>query len=165
MRVTGGPFAAKRLPELYYDQYIRVAEEGGMRAVCETEAYQNRITANPAHEATLMNLDPDYFIEVMSNLKKHFVRKAHLPVMGVTKDELGSIDLPTIIIPGNDQTHSSESGLIAHRTIPGSKLHQLPITDQAVPIIHFQDWSIYENQIAKVYADFMKSVSEHSQSQ
>ena len=29
MRVTGGAFAAGRLPENYYDQFIRAAEEGG----------------------------------------------------------------------------------------------------------------------------------------
>ena len=33
-RVTGGDFAVKRLAERYYDQYIRLAEQGGMAAVC-----------------------------------------------------------------------------------------------------------------------------------
>ena len=36
LRVTGGPFAAARLPENYYDQYIRAARTGGMAAVCAT---------------------------------------------------------------------------------------------------------------------------------
>ena len=131
-----------------------------MSAVCETEAYQDRIAANPAHKETLMNLDPDYFIEIMSSLKNQFLKKADLPVMGVTSDELGSIDLPTMIIPGNDQTHSSESGLVAHQSIPGSKLHKLPIVDKDVPIIHFHEWSIYEDEIAKVLTEFMKSVPD-----
>src|SRR5215213_4002189 len=48
MRVTGGPFAAGRLPENYYGQFIRAAREGGMAAVCGTEQWQERIAANPA---------------------------------------------------------------------------------------------------------------------
>ena len=34
-RVTGGAFAAARLTENYYSQYIRAAQDGGMAAVCE----------------------------------------------------------------------------------------------------------------------------------
>ena len=40
LRVTGGAFAAGRLPENYYGQFIRAAREGGMAAVCATEQYQ-----------------------------------------------------------------------------------------------------------------------------
>src|SRR5690242_15878287 len=47
LRVTGGAFAAQRLPENYYGQFIRAAREGGMAAVCATEQYQERIKANP----------------------------------------------------------------------------------------------------------------------
>src|SRR5262249_43369475 len=36
-RVTGGAFAAGRLPENYYGQFIGAAERGGMAAVCATE--------------------------------------------------------------------------------------------------------------------------------
>ena len=38
-RVTGGGFAVKRLAERYYDQYIRLAGEGGMAAVCAEEHF------------------------------------------------------------------------------------------------------------------------------
>ena len=33
LRVTGGEFAAGRLPENYYGQFIRAAEQGGMAAI------------------------------------------------------------------------------------------------------------------------------------
>jgi hypothetical protein len=78
-----------------------------------------------------------------------------LPVMGVTEAELASIKAPTIVIPGNDMTHSSESGRIAHRLIRGSALHQLPIVDQQVPLILFEEWAPYESEIAQALADFM----------
>jgi pimeloyl-ACP methyl ester carboxylesterase len=65
MRLTGGEFAAGRLPEMYYGQFIRAAREGGMAAVCATEQYQERIAANPANRERLMRMDPKRYIEVM----------------------------------------------------------------------------------------------------
>ena len=157
-RVTGGEFAAKRLPENYYGQFIRAARQGGMEAVCATEQYRERIEANPANRDKLMNMDPARFIEVLSRWQELFVSGAHLPVMGVTEAELDSMKIPTIIIPGNDKTHSSESGRIAHRLIPGSELHELPITDQDVDLIPFEDWARHEDEIATVFVDFMRRV-------
>jgi hypothetical protein len=40
--------------------------------------------------------------------------------------------------------------------IPESELHQLPITDQDVPLIPFPDWAPYEEEIVRVFVDFMK---------
>jgi pimeloyl-ACP methyl ester carboxylesterase len=155
LRITGGPFAAGRLPENYYDQYIRAAETGGMAAVCATEHYAKLIETNPANRDKLMAMEPQQFIAVLKRWRDKFVAGAHLPVMGVTEAELASIKAPTIVIPGNDMTHSSESGRIAHRLIRGSALHQLPIVDQQVPLILFEEWTPYESEIAQALADFM----------
>lgn len=156
LRVTGGPFAAGRLPEQYYGQFIRAAKEGGMAAIQAMEAWQERIAANPRNAEYLKNLPVQQFIDVLTRWNEIFVASANYPVMGVTPDELRAVKTPTIIIPGNDNTHSSASGLTAHRLIPGSKLHQLPITDQDVPLIPFPEWSQYEPEIARVFAEFMK---------
>ena len=155
-RVTGGPFAAQRLPENYYGQFIRAAREGGMAAVCATQQYRERIAANPANRARLMAMDPDRYVEVMTRWRDLFVGGAHLPVMGVSEAELRSIRAPTIVIPGNDKTHSSESGRAAARMIPGSVLHELPIRDQDVPLIPFEEWAPYEDEIARVFTGFMR---------
>jgi len=165
MRVTGGAFAAGRLPENYYGQFIRAAQDGGMAAVCATEQYQERIAANPATRDRLMAMDPQRYIAVMSNWQAQFVAGANLPVMGVTEEELRSIAVPTVVIPGNDQTHSSQSGLIAHRLIPGSLLHQLPIQDQDVPLIPYPDWAPYEDEIARVFIDLMRRVESQRSNQ
>ncbi|MEE8334655.1 MAG: alpha/beta hydrolase [Alphaproteobacteria bacterium] len=156
LRVTGGAFAAGRLPENYYGRFITAAEEGGMAAVCETDAYQERIEARPENHDILMNMDPAKFIQVMKDLLAHFLAGANLPVMGVTEQELGSITAPTIIIPGNDNTHSSSSAQAAHNMIPGSELHRLPVTDQDLPLIPFPDWAEHEPEITKTFADFMR---------
>jgi len=158
MRVTGGPFAAGRLPENYYGQFIKAAKEGGMAAVCAHEQYQERIEANPATRDRLMAMDPKRYIAVMSNWQDQFVAGVNLPVMGVTEAELRSIAVPTVVIPGNDQTHSSKSGQLAARLIPGSVLHQLPITDQEVPLIPYPEWAPYEDEIARVFVDHMRKL-------
>jgi pimeloyl-ACP methyl ester carboxylesterase len=157
-RVTGGAFAAGRLPENYYGQFIRAAEQGGMDAVCATDQYRERIAANPGNRQRLLSMAPSTYIDVMSRWRDQFVSGAHHPVMGVSEAELASIRVPVIVIPGNDKVHSSASGHAAHRLIPGSLLHELPITDQDVPLIPFEQWAPYEDEIARVFAGFMRRV-------
>lgn len=155
-RVTGGAFAAGRLPEMYYGQFIRAAEAGGMAAVCATEQYKERIASNPGNRGRLMNMDPKRYIEVMTRWRDNFIKGANLPVMGVNEAELRSLKVPAIVIPGNDKTHSSASGAAAARLIPGAELHRLPITDQDVALIPFEEWAPYEDEIARVFVDFMR---------
>ncbi len=160
LRVTGGAFAAGRLPENYYGQFIRAAQQGGMAAVCATEHWKERIEANPRNGAYLRQLPAERFIAVLSKWRDIFLSGTHLPVMGVTEDELRSIKVPVIVIPGNDKTHSSASGLAAHRLIPGSELHRLAIEDQDVPLIPFPDWAPYFEEITDVFARFIARVEQ-----
>ncbi len=137
MRVTGGAFAAGRLPENYYGQFIKAAQEGGMAAVCATEQYQERIAANPQTRDRLMAMDPKQYIKVMSNWQDQFIASTKTTVFGMTDADLASISVPTVVIPGNDQTHASVNGRIAARTDsrqraastadrgPGGAAHQL----------------------------------------
>ena len=106
-----------------------------------------------------MNMPPQRFIEVLTRWREIFLAGVHLPVMGVTEAELRSIKVPTIVIPGNDKVHSSASGRTAHRLIPGSALHELPIEDQDVPLIPFEQWGPYEDEIARVFVEFMRRVT------
>jgi pimeloyl-ACP methyl ester carboxylesterase len=155
LRVTGGAFAAGRLPENYYGQFIRAAENGGMPAVLAMDQWKERVDANPRNREYLTNLPAQAFIDVLTLWKEIFVAGVHLPVMGVTAEELASIKVPTLIIPGNDKVHSSASGLAAHTHISGSTMHRLPIEDQDVPLIPFPEWSPYEGEIVRVVTDFM----------
>lgn len=158
LRVTGGAFAAARLPENYYGQFIRVAQKGGMDAVCATEQWAERIKANPHNEDYLRRLPAEKFVDVLTKWKEIFVAGAHLPVLGVTAEELGSIKVPTIVIPGNDKVHSSSSGIAAHRLIPRCQMHRLPIEDQDIPLIPFFEWAVYEEEISQVFARFIMQV-------
>lgn len=156
IRVTGGEFAAKRLPQNYYRAFIEAAESGGMAAVGETARFQEYFATNPKVRDQLMAMDPKRFIEIQSALLEKFLAGANLPVMGFTEAELGSIKVPTLVVPGNDNTHSSKSGRIAHDMIKGSEMHELPITDQDVDLVGWTEWSYLEPEIAEVFADFMQ---------
>ena len=159
LRVTGGAFAAGRLPEQYYGQYIRAAQQGGMAAICNMEQWRERIEANPANGEYLARLTARQFIDVLTRWNEIFVAGAPHPVMGVSPEELRAIKAPTIVIPGNDKTHARASGLAAHQLIAGSTLHQLPIEDQDEPLIPFPHWSPYEPEIARVFAEFMNLIA------
>ena len=158
LRVTGGEFAAKRLPENYYGQFIKVANEGGMAKLIEMDAWKERFKENPAGRDYLAKLPADKFIAVFTRWKEIFEAGGKHPVMGVTEQELRSIKVPTVIIPGNDQTHSSASAAIAHKYIPGSEVHQLPITDQEMPLIPWTQWAPHEDEIANTFVKFMQRV-------
>jgi len=156
-RVTGGAFAAGRLPQQYYRQYIQAAEAGGMQAVSDTEQYRERIAANPSNRDRLMAMNPQRYIAIMQRWLDLFEAGAKYPVMGVSEAELNSIKVPTIVIPGNDKTHASGSGVTAHRSIPGSKLHMLPVTDQDRDLIPIEEWAPLEDEITQVFCEFMRA--------
>ncbi len=158
LRVTGGAFAAKRLPENYYGQFIRIAKEGGMKAIMATPEYQERITENPANEARLRAMDVDKYLGHMNRLLELFLAGGHLPVMNVTDEQLATIKAPTLIIPGNDNTHASQSAQDCQERIKGSRIHRLPVEDQDRPLIPFEEWAVHEPEIARVFADFMREV-------
>ena len=155
LRLTGGDFAANRLPENYYGQFIRAAQQGGMAAVCEMPAYQERIEANPRNKDYLIGMDCDHFIEVMSRWRNIFLEGARFPVMGFSEEDLRRIDTPTLIVPGNDLVHDSAIGRLAHRFIAQSVLYQLPVEDLQVPLVPFEDWAPYECEIVHAMRSLM----------
>ena len=159
MRITGGDFAAGRLPEMYYGQFIGAAREGGMEAVCRTEQYQERIAANPANRERLLAMDPDDYIRVMSKWLEIFQTGPRKPVLGMRDDQLAAIAVPTLVVPGNDHTHASVNGLAAAQRIPGSELFQLPIEDQDVPLLPFSAWAKHEQALAGAISQFMHKVA------
>ena len=129
-----------------------------MAAVCATEQYQERIAANPSTRDRLMAMTPEDYIKVMSNWQDQFIASTKMEVFGMTDADLASIAVPTVVIPGNDQTHASVNGRIAASKIPGAVLHQLPIADQEVPLISYTEWEPYEAEIAETFLDLMRKV-------
>lgn len=160
MRITGGAFTAGRLPDNYYGQYIRAAEQGGMAAVCATPFYQALTQANPANLARLMAMEPARYTAVMRHWLKLFLQGPRAPVLGMTTEALQAIRVPTWLVPGNDQTHVSSHGREAARLIAGCELFELPVADEPVPALPFSAWAPHEETLATAMADFMRRVGD-----
>jgi pimeloyl-ACP methyl ester carboxylesterase len=157
MRVTGGAFAAGRLPNMYYLQFIKAAQENGMEGVCHTDWYKERLALNPSNRDYLMSLDPKDFIAQQEYWLSKFLQGPRSPVMGMENAELAQFNLPVLVVPGNDKTHASENGIAAHQLIPGSELYQLPTTDQDVDLIAFPLWKEFYPLLTKRFVEFMRA--------
>jgi pimeloyl-ACP methyl ester carboxylesterase len=154
-RVTGGKFAAERLAHNYYGQFIEVAKQGGMAAVCETEFFRERIEQNPKNRERLLALDPNRFIDVMANWREYFLRDADLPIIGASADDLRSISVPTCVVPGNDWTHPRRVGEAASRLLPKAELHILMPQDMEVDM-YVEAWDEKREELAAIFVDFLK---------
>jgi pimeloyl-ACP methyl ester carboxylesterase len=155
-RITGGEFAARRLAQEYYGQYVDAAERGGLEAVAETPYFQERIAARASNRDRLMQMDPKRFIQVFSRWRDSFLDSIDLPIIGASEEALRSIRVPTCVIPGNDNTHGLKTGETAARLIPNSELHVIapePV-DEVVA-----DWSDKDDEIADVFTAFLKKQS------
>ena len=155
MRVTGGDFAAGRLPNMYYLQFINAAKENGMEGVCHTQPYIDRLALNPDNRAYLMSLDPKQYIAQQEYWLEKFLQGPRSPVMGMENTELQQFNLPVLVVPGNDKTHASENGVAAHQLIPGSELFKLPTTDQDVDLIAFPLWEEFYPLLTERFVKFM----------
>ena len=155
-RITGGAFAAKRLTNNYYAQYINAARQGGMTAVCALDHFKERGEARPENRDRLMAMKPEAFIAAMERWQEQFAKGAELPIIGASEHDLNSIKVPTVIIPGNDRTHAHISAETAHRMIRGSELYDLFPGDLDVDLVPMDDWAHKEGEMAAIFADFLK---------
>jgi pimeloyl-ACP methyl ester carboxylesterase len=155
-RVTGGAFAAQRLVQNYYTQFIEAAERGGMDAVCRTEHFGELIASNPANRARLMAMDVERFIAVMKAWRQAFNEGADHPVIGISPAELRSTTMPACVIPGNDRTHPREPGQIAHRLMPNAEYHEVVTEDRPDLDVALEDWNAKEGLLAAIFIDFLR---------
>ena len=158
-RVTGGPFATQRLREKYYGEYIRAANKGGMAAVCATPHFRDLIAAYPPNRDKLMAADPQAVIAAMTRWSKGFIDEAGYPVIGATEAQLRSIQAPTCVIPGNDNTHPKAVGETLARLLPDSTLNILFAEHQDVDVVPPESWAIKEKEMATMLLAFLNSRS------
>jgi pimeloyl-ACP methyl ester carboxylesterase len=159
LAVTGGKFACERLAENYYGQYLKAAEAGGMAAVCETEHWRDRIAANPSNRARIMGMDPKRFIAAFKRWAEPFATGAALPMIGATEQDLRSIKVPTLVIPGHDRTHGRASGMRSGKLIPGAEIHDLMGEDIDADLA-IEPWEEKEAELAQLHIDFMRRAEQ-----
>ena len=155
-RVTGGAFAAGRLVQNYYTQFIEAAQRGGMEAVCRTEHFAELIASNPANRSRLLSMDVERFVALMNQWRRSFNEGANHPVIGISPDELRSMTMPACIIPGNDRTHPREPGQVAHRLMPNAEYHEVVTEDRPDLDVALEDWIAKEGLLAAIFIDFLR---------
>lgn len=161
-RVTGGGTAARRLARNYYTQYIEVAQQGGMAAICETEHFKARIAERAKNRALLMTMDVPRFIGVMERWNRYFIDGIDLPIIGATEQQLRSIAVPACVIPGNDNSHPRRVGENLVTLLPHAELHSLGLKDYDLDLSPRDEWNEREAALAAIFTSFMQRVQAHS---
>jgi pimeloyl-ACP methyl ester carboxylesterase len=160
-RVTGGRFACERLAEEYYGQYITAAKQGGMAAVCEMEHWKERIAARPQNRERLMTMDPERFVAAMAHWREYFIRSKDLPVIGASEAELKRIQVPALVIPGNDNTHGRQTGENLARILGGrAEVHVLFPRHYDMDLSPREEWDEKAPAMAALFADFMRRAAK-----
>src|SRR5262249_50877037 len=157
-RVTGGAFAAQRLVENSYRQFIEAVEGGGMEAVCHTEHFAELIKSNPANRERLLSIGVERFTSVMNAWRRGFNAGADHPVIGVSPAELRSMTMPPCIIPGNDRTHPRGAGHTCHRVDPHAQYHEVVTEDRPDLDVALEGWNAKERLLAAIFIDFLRRV-------
>jgi pimeloyl-ACP methyl ester carboxylesterase len=155
-RVTGGRFAAERLAEEYYGQFIEAAKRGGMAAVCEMEHWKERIEARPQNRDALTKMNPEQFIKVMSHWREYFLKGADLPVIGATEEDLKSIKVPTCVVPGNDLTHGPQVVENLSRAMPHAEVHKLFPKFYNEALSPREEWDEKAGEMGALFGNFIK---------
>jgi pimeloyl-ACP methyl ester carboxylesterase len=158
-RVTGGQEAVDKLSESYYGQYIKLAHQGGMRAVADSEHFAECIRARAANKERLLATDLDHFIEVMTLWRERFLQSAKLPIVGASEADLNAIKAPACLIAGNDVIHTPATARKAARLIPNSELHEDVVEkrsdDNLLKDWDRKEWREAEPRMAEIFAAFL----------
>lgn len=120
--ISGGAAAARFLEDYYYGKYIRLCQEQGMDAVCGLDHFAGLVAAKPENRDRLLAVDPSGFLAAMTCWRLLFLENLTMPVMGFTDDALGTVSVPTAIVPYCDRLHPRASALHALHAIPGARL-------------------------------------------
>jgi pimeloyl-ACP methyl ester carboxylesterase len=155
-RVTGGAFAAKRLAQEYYGQYIAAMQSGGMAALAAMPHFRDLMAAHAPNREQLLDADPKAVIAAMTRWSEGFLREAGLPVIGASADQLRSIQAPACVIPGNDNTHPKTAGEMLARLLPDATLNILFAEQQDVDVVPPEDWAVKEADMAGMLLTFLK---------
>lgn len=140
MRPTGGTFAVRRLSRRYYTVYIDAAERGGMEEVCATDHFRDLIALDPSRAEVLRAMDSTDFVRIMNAWRDSLEEGLSTPILGASEIELRTFHYPTCIVPGNDNTHSRETGLLMQSLMPDAELHELAPEHQDVDIVPMERW-------------------------
>ena len=154
--MTGGAFAAQRLVENYYTQFIDAAQRGGMEAVCRTEHFAELIASNPANRETADGDRPARFIALMNAWRRAFNEGARPSGHRHEPGRAALMTMPACIIPEMTGCTRASAGQIAHRLMPNAEYHEVVTEDRPDLDVALEDWNAKEGLLAAIFIDFLR---------
>jgi pimeloyl-ACP methyl ester carboxylesterase len=163
-RLTGGEAASRRLAQKYYGDFIDAVREGGMQAVCKNDFFVDRFTRHADERAQILQMDRDAFIASMTHWRDGFLKGIDQPIIGVTPEELNTIQVPVCIIPGNDKTHSKLNAQSVKSLLPMGELYQLIETETDQDVLPIGEWNKMEDEQLAIFLSFLARHGFHPRS-
>ena len=100
-------------------------------------------------------MDRDAFIASMTHWRDGFLKGIDQPIIGVTPEELNTIQVPVCIIPGNDKTHSKLNAQSVKSLLPMGELYQLIETETDQDVLPISEWNKMENEQLAIFLSFL----------
>jgi len=103
--LTGGPIASSRLPEEYYLKYLGDESLTSMQAVAKTPLWSAYLARNtPELQESFMRQDVGDFMAAMKRTGEHLQSYRHKTTLGMSDEELSSLEVATLILHHGDET-------------------------------------------------------------
>jgi pimeloyl-ACP methyl ester carboxylesterase len=113
------------------------------------------IEANPRNRVLLNDMGAEGFLAAMRRWLAGFHQGSGQPVAGISPEEMRSITLPVLIVPGNDRIHPRAPGQAAHRLLPNSEYREVMAEDADVDV-DFAAWEAKNGTLASFFIDFVR---------
>ena len=92
----------------------------------------------------------------MTRWRRYFLEGADLPVIGATDEDLASIGVPAIVVPGCDLIHGIETGRRAQRLMPHAELFEMFTEQLDIEMYPLELWDAREDELAAAFLGFLE---------
>lgn len=86
------------------------------------------LRSDPAFAEAYSGLDPDKYLIVLDGLVRTMFDRDSVP--GPEPEDLLALDVPALVVPGEDTSHTRSAAWFLHECLPGSELWDVPVADQ-----------------------------------
>lgn len=86
------------------------------------------LRTDPGFAAAYGDLDPDRYRTVVDGLARTLFDRDTVP--GAEPEDLLALDVPALIVPGQDASHARSAAWFLHECLPGSALWDVPVDEQ-----------------------------------
>jgi pimeloyl-ACP methyl ester carboxylesterase len=86
------------------------------------------LRTDPGFAAAYAELDPERYRTVLDGLCRTMFDRDSVP--GPEPEDLLTLDVPALVVPGQDASHARSAAWFLHECLPGSQLWDVPVADQ-----------------------------------